>query len=253
MTCPKCNAAHDGGKFCGNCGSPVEGNVAHTQSAGEAAATAAPMYDSETTFEKLKQSSQNYMGYFLDGLKNPTKKSHNTSPNDFVNGTITLVLYALLFAAIGYTASSKVMMYFDVPFLSIFFPIFMYTAILLVIMTALVFGLSKPGNSQLTFKGALSRFGTFMILPAAFLLVGFVFLLLNVFSLFAITTGLAVLTMFVALTFSIYSYKREDTPGLDALYSSLIAYVVLLVVLQAIAENAVFGDLLETIETFSNF
>ncbi|MED3915618.1 zinc ribbon domain-containing protein [Priestia megaterium] len=105
---------------------------------------------------------------------------------------------------------------------------------------------AKFGKVDVSFKEFFSRFGTFLIIPTALLLIGLVLAFLHV-EYFSYFMNFGLLSIFLVVPFTIASFKQSGTNGLDRIYSTLIVYVVITIVLAFIANG--LGEEAKTIIT----
>jgi formate hydrogenlyase subunit 4 len=85
-----------------------------------------------------------------------------------------------------------------------------------------------------------------MIIPTALLLIGLVLAFLHV-EYFSYFMNFGLLSIFLVVPFTIASFKQNGTNGLDRIYSTLIVYVVITIVLTFIANG--LGEEAKTIIT----
>src|SRR5699024_911091 len=118
MQCPSCGQQTEEGKFCTNCGAPLQSN--------ESAATSEPVHNNQVqepqaqqpqgeqstaqaapneTVEKIKEIGNNFSNFFLTLVKKPSA-AKQANHNDWISSVITMVIYALIFA-LGYFFALK--------------------------------------------------------------------------------------------------------------------------------------------------
>lgn len=160
MRCTNCGNEQASGKFCGKCGTVIVHTV-HTASTqislnpehalgGEAVKVAT--VNESVQLENLKEKSMAYWDYFLRNLKQPVN-SFNSQPSEFMNGIISLLIFAAIFAFSIYKAANAFLkmamtgfMEFSepgdlasFPFSSVFFNIFVFVLIAMaIVMVSLI-------------------------------------------------------------------------------------------------------------------
>ncbi|MDQ0223872.1 zinc ribbon domain-containing protein [Metabacillus niabensis] len=305
MICSNCGHQNEGGKFCVKCGTKLVGETAEQQQA----ATVEPTIpvsnqpvqpeQAETTFsaqptrpeqpvqpaepnkhvEAAKNVSKLFFSYFIDGLKNPTKAAQSVGQEQFVNGLITMILYALFIPLTIYFGLKVVIAnllekiagifpdefdFFDVTqmisfyeqpgFSSVLKPIF-YSLIIIAIIVLLTFVVIKLGRVQLNIKELIARFGAFSIVPTALLLVALILSIIKV-DIFLYVWFFGLLGLLFVVPFTIYSFKKDVPFGLDGIYGTIIMFIVILIitsfVLNNFTDSLVSGDI-DLTKLFNDF
>lgn len=245
MHCPKCNELVEGGKFCEHCGAPLA--VGEVPGAGEPvqpAQMAQPPYTAQASqtaqvappaqpnqqLEAAKKISKLYFGYFLSVLKKPYTVATKVGNEQFVNGLITVILYALIIPLMLYMSLGDYRGWMDSPVLNIIVkPTIGYTLFLLLIATYIFIAI-KLGKVNTSYKDVIARFGTFLVpfvtifalaFIAAILQIEFLMLLLLVFGFVG--------SIYLVPPFVISSFKGNNPNGLDTVYGTLMVYVLIFI------------------------
>ncbi|MCI4620610.1 hypothetical protein AT960_07115 [Priestia megaterium] len=233
---------------------------------------------------QAKKVSKSFFSYFAEGIKNPTATAQAAGESQFVNALITVILYALSIPIMLYVGWKLLLIQFvrsmfKLPIISeemapsdleefntgadlikatdinsiihFNFTDFVFKqGILIFIGLAVIIGATyiaaKFGKVDVSFKEFFSRFGTFLIIPTALLLIGLVLAFLHV-EYFSYFMNFGLLSIFLVVPFTIASFKQSGTNGLDRIYSTLIVYVVITIVLTFIANG--LGEEAKTIIT----
>ncbi len=269
MICSNCGHQNEGGKFCVKCGTKLVEETAEQQQAAAVEPTipvseqpvqqepAETVYSTQPTspvqpvqpaepnkhVEAAKNVSKLYFSYFIEGLKNPTKAAQSVRQEQFVNGLITMILYALCIPITIYFGLKT--LFKDIPFLvvlseemsftSVLKPTF-FSLVIIAFIALITFAVIKLGRVQITIKDIFARFGTFLIVPTALLIVALILSIINVdFYLYIWFFGLLGLLFVVPLT--IFSFKKDIPFGLDGLYGTLINYIVIFIILNVIIDS----------------
>ncbi|MBP1930154.1 zinc ribbon domain-containing protein [Ammoniphilus resinae] len=246
MFCPSCGNHNEGGKFCVKCGTkldaPNEASVAEEEVA--AATSQSPSYQkvlanvgSNEKVQQAKQISQLYFKYFMSIIRKPTQISQEANQAQFINGMITIVLYALSIPLMVYFGLNDMIgSYMDSPFTDIVIKPAFYFFLFIAFIDAALFGVIKLGKVNASFKDVTARFGSFLVVPLAFLLVALVFSLVK-FKLFLLFLLFGFLGLFIVVSFTIYSFKRSSSSGLDPVYGTFITYLAILILLVTLGDS----------------
>lgn len=224
--------------------------------------------------QQAKKMSKSFFGYFVEGIKNPTATAQAAGEGQFINALITVILYALSIPIMLYVGWKLLLIQFvrsmfKLPVISAemdpsdieefnmgvnfikatdinsiihfnFTDFVFKQGIFIFIGLAVIIGatyiVAKFGKVDVSFKEFFSRFGTFLIIPTALLLIGLVLAFLHV-EFFSYFMNFGLLSIFLVVPFTIASFKPSETNGLDRIYSTLIVYVVITIVLVFIANG----------------
>ncbi|MET3685200.1 F0F1-type ATP synthase membrane subunit c/vacuolar-type H+-ATPase subunit K [Priestia megaterium] len=224
--------------------------------------------------QQAKKVSKSFFGYFVEGIKNPTATAQAAGESQFINALITVILYALSIPIMLYVGWKLLLIQFvrsmfKLPVISAemdpsdieefnmgvnfikatdinsiihfnFTDFVFKQGIFIFIGLAVIIGatyiVAKFGKVDVSFKEFFSRFGTFLIIPTALLLIGLVLAFLHV-EFFSYFMNFGLLSIFLVVPFTIASFKPSETNGLDRIYSTLIVYVVITIVLVFIANG----------------
>ncbi|PAV28300.1 hypothetical protein CIL05_16825 [Virgibacillus profundi] len=183
LICPKCNNQQESGKFCGVCGgtlqpvqnSEVSGNESIKQApvnstVNQAAATVTnQQQQGQQTTTALKSGLAQYWAYFLSLIKNPTQ-AFNSNENHFVNGLVTLVLFAITFSLSLYLLANSFMkaalggfMSTGLPFFAVNSRLVFVAIIALVISFGSAFIMIKTVKNQESFKAIIAQYGSLFV------------------------------------------------------------------------------------------
>ncbi|WDC89487.1 zinc ribbon domain-containing protein [Priestia megaterium] len=224
--------------------------------------------------QQAKKVSKSFFGYFVEGIKNPTATAQAAGEGQFINALITVILYALSIPIMLYVGWKLLLIQFvrsmfKLPVISAemdpsdieefnmgvnfikatdinsiihfnFTDFVFKQGIFIFIGLAVIIGATyvaaKFGKVDVSFKEFFSRFGTFLIIPTALLLIGLVLAFLHV-EFFSYFMNFGLLSIFLVVPFTIASFKPVGTNGLDRIYSTLIVYVVITIVSVFIANG----------------
>lgn len=291
MICPNCNHVNQGGKFCESCGTNLT-NGAASQTAASFETNAIPASNQYTGnqynqtqasqgapnqyIETTKEISKQYTSYFLQVLKKPFASTKSVGSEHFINGIITMVLYALMIPLMFYFALKGIVPNYIKEFLNteeygiefvttfidgftqeiaftdvVVKPFFTYL-IFILLVTAFTFGALKLGRVQVSFKEVAARFGSFLIPFVTILLASLLLSIIKVdFAFYVLLIGF-IGSIFMVPALVIGSYRRESNEGLDVIYGALLTYILTLILLR-IMGGMMFENLLDTFKEMMQF
>ncbi|BBI31500.1 zinc ribbon domain-containing protein [Cohnella abietis] len=286
MQCTQCGQINQSAKFCVKCGANLQAQAtSEVASASEAASNhyqppAQPFtfqqspiqptnHQQHTThqqparpnqqLEQAKQVSKQYLSYFLEVLKNPIRTGQNSTDGHMINGIITLILFSLILPLIGYIQlRSRVSRYGfgladHISFGEVVIKNFFILFIIIMLINSVIFLVLKAGTTAVNYREVTARFGTLMIPAVAFFLIALIFSWLSDGSyVLLLSIGLGMLSWFVAVCFVIYSFKKDQTSGLDAFYGVIITYVVTFYLIKQLGD-VIFNTLSGSTGSFFNF
>ncbi|WP_147423878.1 zinc ribbon domain-containing protein [Cohnella endophytica] len=206
--------------------------------------------------QQAKQVGKQYLDYFLEVLKSPVRKGQNSTDADMVNGLITLILFSLVLPLIAYIKARATFRRFDfggfgfadsVSFSGVVIKPFFFLIIIVLLVNSVMFLVLKLGNVNLSYREVTARFGSFMIPSVASFAVALLFSLISSGSvIMGLLIGIGLFSWFVAVCFVIYSFKRDQTSGLDAFYGVILTYIacaILIALLGADLAHTLFRGL----------
>lgn len=250
MQCTQCGHINQSGKFCVNCGAKLETSAA--TGAPESPFTppvppapsvqplqqAAPAQPNPQ-LQQVKQVGGQYFSFFYQVLRNPVRISETTNAGHMVNAIITLVLFCLLLPLIAYfQARASLGVFGDaVPFGAVVVKPFFFLLLIVLMVNSIIFFVLKLGNVTADYREVTSRFGALMIPSVTFIFVALLFLIIQVDSeVVGWILGLGVFSWLVAICFTIYSFKKGHSSGLDAFWGVILTYAASILLIY------VFGD-----------
>jgi hypothetical protein len=244
MHCQNCGNYNNGGKFCIKCGTKLE--VAATSE------TVAPTPIQQTSsnvgnqgnpgnqqLNQAKQVSKLYFKYFVDMLKNPTKNSQNANESQFMNGIITMVLYALCIPLMLFFGLRDAFGAFYEPSFAdmVMKPAFFYL-LFIGFIDVVLFAILKISRVNVSFKGVTARYGSFLVVPTAFLIIALLLSLVGTM-LFMLFLLFGFLGLFIVVAFVLYSYKKDSQQGLDPVYGTFISYLSILILFAILGQQMI--------------
>ena len=250
MKCNKCGATcQSGDKFCGECGANLELQEAAVSQPSEQEITTATLNNSSATplstvnsqeyIDKGKVISKQYFSFFLSMLKKPVSAAAGTNKLDLTNSLITTILFALFIPLTVFFALKNMLdEYMTVSFFDVVLKPFFILVIYIALVVAVIFGVLKIAKSSASFLDVTARFGSFLVLPTALLAVAVILSLIGSNSyLFFLSIGLICFSFIIPLI--VYSYKQEESKGLDAFYGILLVYAGIIVIFIFVGAQAV--------------
>lgn len=248
MKCLNCNHLNDGGKFCEKCGAKL---VVIDEAA---AATETPVYNTQTVstqpnvhIENAKNVSKMYAGFFMNVIKKPFSQSQHVDHTHFVNGLITVALYAIFIPLMLYLGFKEYTTYIDSPFLNVVVkPAFAY-AIFILLVSVYSFAAIKLGKVNTSLQDVIARFGTFLVPFVGLFIVATIMALLQI-KLFALLLFIGFIgSVFTVPPLVIASFKKEVTAGLDVVYGTILTYLATFITIGFMAKLLfeVVGSMLE--------
>ncbi len=268
LQCVKCQHEQQGGKFCVKCGSRFEMEIGGEPGAAAVPAETVP-YTSQSQqasyqpvqpqpssqhVETAKNVSKMYVNFFLKGLKNPTNSSQAVFGDQFVNGLITMVLYAISIPLMIYFALKGLPMLggmVEFSFSDVVVKPAFYYLLFIAVIAITCFAAIRLGKSVVTFKDVFARFGSFLVVPTGFLIVALILSLLGV-ELSFLFLAFGFLGLFLVVPFTIYSFKKDVPSGLDGVYGTFLTYLVIILLIVLIGD-VLLGQLEEAMSSFIPF
>lgn len=270
LTCQKCNSTQETGKFCGVCGGKLESAAGTTHESiqpqqptqtatnqQQAATTTAGQQQGQQTTETIKNNLSQYGTYFLMLLKNPTK-AFNTNEGHFLNGLISLFLYAItLSLSLYFLVNSLYQSTFgdfsafggpsSIPFFGMNIRLVFASAVLLTISFASALVMIKAIKSESSAKVLVTQYGglaiPFLGLNIVAMLAGLAGSVLITVLLLSISTSM--LLIFVPILFVYEKASNKNNQG-QKVYLSL-ATLFIIVIVNLIAQIIILSDLLSEI------
>ncbi|MFC5407223.1 hypothetical protein ACFPOF_31225 [Cohnella soli] len=194
--------------------------------------------------QQAKQISKQYIAYFVQVLKSPTRTGQASDGSHMANGLITIVLFSLILPLIVYFQLRHRLSSFGgfvvnrIDFGSVVIKPFFFMLIILLLVNTVMFFVLKIGNENVNYREVTARFGSFMIPSVAFLLVALLFSLISDGSfIWGLSIGLGIFSWFVAVCLVIYSFKKDHTSGLDAFYGVIITYAASFILISLLGDD----------------
>jgi hypothetical protein len=213
-----------------------------------------PAVQSKIQLQQMKQISKQYFSYFLEVLKSPVSVGQTSNAGHVVHAFITLGLFALLLPLIVYfylrsTIGDISFMGFEthVSFGRVVIKSFFILALIVLAGNSVLFLVLKMGKVEVKYKEVLARFGSFMVPSVALFTVALLFSLIGAHSVMGLFITGGLFAWFASVGFVIYSFKKDNTSGLDAFYGVLITYVATLLLLYLFADD-IFSNLIGGID-----
>ncbi|MGG3797954.1 hypothetical protein [Metabacillus fastidiosus] len=229
VVCSQCGHLNEIGKFCVKCGAKLQASGAEEQAATVHINDSAAVKTNEHV-EKAKVMSKMYINYFIQGMKNPTTAAQSVNSEQFINGLITMIIYAI---------SIPLMFYFSVPYADSFTEVVLkpsfYYLLFIGFVALVTFAVVKLGRVPAVIQDVFARFGTFLIVPTAFFIGAFILSLIKVHDFASILLLFGFLGLFIAVPFTIFSFKKDIKVGLDAVYGTFLTYLAIIILILTIA------------------
>ncbi|WP_430482746.1 hypothetical protein [Rossellomorea marisflavi] len=252
--CGNCQHANDEGNFCENCGAKLgEGEI---PVAGGVQVQVQPNQQLETA----KNASKIYFGYFLDQLKAPHAKIREIGNAHLINGFITIVLFSLFLPAMVFYGIKENIKGFvkdmdkligweledflftinglvdDSLKLAVITKPVLATLLLILVMVSITFLGAKFSKLQASFQVIAARYGALLVPLVALCAAGIILSLLG-FNVFGYIFLLSIMgAVFLIPPFILRSLDQTNKGGLDVVLTTLLIYVVSLIVLGLIGE-----------------
>ncbi|UTE73504.1 zinc ribbon domain-containing protein [Rossellomorea marisflavi] len=252
--CGNCQHANDEGNFCENCGAKLgEGEI---PVAGGAQVQVQPNQQLETA----KNASKIYFGYFLDQLKAPHAKIREVRNAHLINAFITIVLFSLFLPAMVFYGIKENIKGFvkdmdkligweledflftinglvdDSLKLAVITKPVLTTLLLILVMVSLTFLGAKLSKLQASLQVIAARYGALLVPLVALCAAGIILSLLG-FNVFGYIFLLSIMgAVFLIPPFILRSLDQTNKGGLDVVLTTLLIYVVSLIVLGLIGE-----------------
>ncbi|MCK0470233.1 zinc ribbon domain-containing protein [Halalkalibacter sp. APA_J-10(15)] len=245
--CTNCQAPLEAeAKFCTSCGTK-------TSDTGEIAAASTTTEAAQNAYlEQSKEVGKQYFSFAKSALKHPYQFSAHLGQNNMINGLISMILYSILLPLFLYNVLRKMSMGFmPLSFSDIVFMPAIVSIIMLLILAAIMLGVAKLMKVEVNYKTIIARFGAFMTIPTAILIVANILILVSIITFSVLLVILASLGYFVAIAVTIFSLHRENNGGLDTFYGIFLTYVALGFLSYLVSES-ILTDLVERM-TFMNF
>ncbi|MFJ8261927.1 hypothetical protein ACIQ4I_08150 [Rummeliibacillus sp. NPDC094406] len=267
MKCNNCGNEQETGNFCGKCGFPIQAEHEQQTSATTGSQVEQSIHeeinkDSQNeTFDRVKQQSKQYWGYFVYYLKHPTSAIQHT--NESKNGLISIGVYALLMTIlltsflntlIGGIGLSNY--YSTRPSMSIAFGYLIVCIMSIFIAITTLYVVNRIFGKPYTYKQIISVYSGFLSLPIILNVIAFIFLLIHSYVFFGISVLLAYILVLGVIPIYIITVLLQNTSKkLDSFYGYLIFYVAYMImngILFTILADSILGDLIDTFEMLFN-
>lgn len=275
LQCSNCGHLNKSGKFCVKCGSKLGEGGVKEQVAATADHSATHTYSQPSGqpaqpnqhVENAKHISKMYIGYFMQGIKNPLATAQGVGDGQFINALITIILYAISiplmmyfgwkmllvkFFGVIYTTTTGEQLESDfgsgllnakpaadasgISFVDVVVKQSIFMFIALVVIVAVTYGVVKLAKIDVSFKELFARFGTFSIVPTGLFIVGIVLSLIHI-DIFVYFLLFGLLGILFVIPLTITSFKNNTPGGLDKVYSILITYVVTIIALSMVSKG----------------
>lgn len=237
MICKNCNQETEAGKFCTQCGAPLE-----TEQTEEQAATEEPVVQQQEQTPppvqqvqpaqqqqqpqqgqqvdiaaKTKQVGSNFGTFFLNALKKPSSTKDVTGAQ-YISGIIMIVAFTLVISIEHFTYLKREYSaeFFDdlaVPFLKY--------VLLFAIIIGLIFGAVRVAAQNVTIQDVLAKYGAYLV---PFLLLFAVSIIFDIIDM----TGLPFSTVgFIAmigpvLLIPVFILAEKTVKGFDFIYTAVV-------------------------------
>ena len=273
LTCSNCGTKQNSGKFCEECGGPLEMEqtavTADTtvpvnppsEGAQQSAATSTSAVNAEQgtkqtqeTVEAIKGGLSNYWSYLLELVKNPTT-AFQTGTNNFVNGLVTLILFAVTYSLSLYWLANSFFkntfggfMEESLPFFEINSRLVIGIIIILAITLGSVFAITKLAKHTDGFKTILAQFGS---LVAPLLALNLIAIIGGLSSSVALTMIPLVISNILAFAIIpvLYVYEKSsqvNNKGQKVYHSFLV--LIMITVITYILGNSILSNTFEELE-----
>ncbi|WNB92521.1 zinc ribbon domain-containing protein [Bacillus sp. NEB1478] len=234
MVCSKCQHENTGGKFCGKCGNSLLADVTN-----EVAATSVPTHSAQQPnvhVENAKKVTKMYFGYFMNILKSPYSQSKSIGTEHFINGLITVALYALFIPLMVYLGlKDTIGIFHDSPFFTfVVKPSFGY-AVFIMLVASYSFAAIKLGKVQVSYQAVIARFGSLLVPFVGMFGLALLFAVLEIkFFVLILFIGF-IGSIFTVPALTISSFKKDTSSGLDVVYGTILTYVATFITLGIMA------------------
>lgn len=190
------------------------------------------VYTMERPVFKREKIGLHFGRFFLSALISPVRRGYAVDGNHFLNGLITFAIYALLTGMNTYAQTLINMRDYATEtegiafFHSFLLPIFS-TAISLLIISGIIMIVALLMRSGAHYPDIVARFGSLLVIPTVISFFIFIFTLLSgtTTMLFFFVSLLSMISLFSAISFTVYSYYVEGKSGLDPLYAVILTFI----------------------------
>lgn len=250
MICKQCGNEQAGGNFCGKCGARLNGqSLGQTANFSESETGQPAGYAQGTStqvnehVERVKKQSKLYGSYFVNYLKRPSFIFGNEQ-NEWTNGLISIVLFVFIAAltasvfvrniiksAMHHTGDLFAEFYNGPSFFSVFFNVFLYAAMILILVLLCLFLVNKFFGSNASFKEMIAIYGAHLTAAIIIAVIAFLLILLksNVYGNILLGIAFLLAVLFIPY-YMISSLLTKYAKGIDPLYSFLLYVVIFAIV-----------------------
>lgn len=257
MQCANCGNEQATGKFCGKCGAAMEAtsqqvnttNAPQNEYTVNTQQTVQPG-EPNVHVEKVKETSKQYWSYYLRYLKNPTAILQ--SGHEFINGIISIVIFALLSSITVYTLVVQIfkatmggfaeLLLEDVNWFSTIASSFFFTLLSMAIVVVSMFLITKFFGPDFSFKTIITHYGALLNGAIVVLVAGLLLILVKafVFASILIIAASAIATLVVPL-YLMGRYLTQRATTIDPFYSYIL-YIVVFSILTAIVGGIIMDS-----------
>lgn len=246
MQCPNCHQETEEGKFCTNCGALIaqEESAVAKEPATTQVENSKPTASEHTTspkqpneaVEKLKSSSTNFGHFFLTLLKKPND-ARKANKNDLVSSSISIALYALLFAIGYYLVLNSIVSFFGSgpTFIDGFLLPLLKFIVLLAIIIAVTFAGLKLAGAEFSFVKSVAKFGAYLVPFLLLLVAGYILMLISFASLGIVAISISILGVLLIIPTLVLS--EVPSTNMDRIYLLIIIYAVNFLVFSFIMQS----------------
>lgn len=262
LTCEECGHEQEEGENCATCGGSLKSaeEVAASEEPEQSAADESSADESNAEegtnefVEQAKESTLNYFNFIVDSLKDP-KAFFQKEKAEYINGIITLSLFALFYGFTNYIMQYKLSRGISlfglggpkVSFFKTFFGGFFGIIVAIAVIVGALFLVLKLFSKERSFEEVFASYCAHLTVPLGLLIIAFLLSLVGLLSMAGSLFGLS--SALVIGLVPLYIVARNltlESKSIDAFYGYL-AYVVVIGVVGysifKIALSAMFGGL----------
>lgn len=172
--------------------------------------------------EQVKETSKAFGHYYVRFIKKPSEIFNDST--QFVNGAISLILFSVLFGiVVGAGVPSELREALDIPFIKIFFTIFVFSVIILATVILATFIIFKLFGQEKSFKELVNYYGVLSLPALSILPITFILLIVESYRFGFLTLFISFLLITSILpAYLVSSFQSKFGKSIDGIYSYLL-------------------------------
>ncbi|NGP45405.1 zinc ribbon domain-containing protein [Bacillaceae bacterium SIJ1] len=171
--------------------------------------------------EKGKKTAKHYGQFLSRVFRAPLTTAQQLDKNDMINGVISIVVFALLYA-LSMSAFFTSIDFFDPGFVTGFLKPFIFILLFAALSTLAIWLISLLQNANVDFLIVIARLGALSSVSSALLILSLLALVIQSVGIFTILLLFSLFSFILAACFILVSFKTKGSPRMDYFYAILL-------------------------------